>query len=150
MKSFQEWKNQKQYLELQFNPNAATMPPVTNPNFRGVQPVMNTAATANPATANNAAANNAAANNAAAKPADAQNQPIDSALQNKLTRIISNFGGLPAQKQAELLGAVDDHVAGQLAAKNKTGILKGVARDNIQQGRKMLQQGKNFTAPGIS
>jgi hypothetical protein len=145
MKSFQEWKNQKQYLELQFNPNAATMPPVTNPNFRGVQPVMNTAATANPATANPATANNAAA-----KPADAQNQPIDSALQNKLTRIIGNFGGLPAQKQAELLGAVDDHVAGQLAAKNKTGILKGVARDNIQQGRKMLQQGKNFTAPGIS
>ena len=148
MKSFQQWKNEKQYLELSVNPNpnAAAIPPVANPNFRGVQPVVNAATTAN-----NTTANNTTANNTTADTTDTQNQQINPALQNKLARIANVFGNLPAQQQAELLGAVDDHVAGQLAAKNKTSILKGVARGNIQQGRQMLKQGRNFTAtPGLN
>jgi len=149
MKSFQEWKNQKQYLELQFNPNAATMPPVTNPNFRGVQPVVNTAATANNTTANNTTANNTTvnpattANNTTAVDPAAAGSEVNPAIQSKVKRMQDVISSLAPKLQIQALGALESGVRDSLVQNNKGNLNKVWARNDIRDSRTVLKSGSN-------
>ena len=153
MKSFQQWKNEKQYFEIGLNPNAAPIPNVATPTSRGVPTVANPATVNNPTTINPpaATANNSTTTNN--PPATATNNPgqlQDASLSSKFKRIMDLFKTLPGQKAAELLGAVDAGVAQNLASQGKTSIFKQVARGNIQGGREMLKTGADNFSNGTS
>jgi len=135
MKSFQEWKNQKQYLELQLNPNAAAMPPVTNPNFRGVQPVVNPVTTANPA----------AANPAAATPAAASSE-VNPAIQSKVQRMQDMIRSLSPKLRIQAVGALESGVRDDLIQANKGNLNKVWARNDIRDSRTVLKAGNNMNA----
>jgi hypothetical protein len=137
MKSFQQWKNEKQYLELQFNPNATAMPPATNPNFRGVQPVVNPATTANNTTANNAAANPAAEDPAAA------GSEVNPAIQSKVKRMQDVIGSLAPKLQIQALGALESGVRNNLVQNNRGNLNKVWARNDIRDSRTVLKAGNN-------
>ena len=137
MKSFQQWKNEKQYLELQFNPNAAAMPPATNPNFRGVQPVVNPATTANNTTANNTTANPAAEDPAAA------GSEVNPAIQSKVKRMQDVIGSLAPKLQIQALGALESGVRNNLVQNNRGNLNKVWARNDIRDSRTVLKAGNN-------
>ena len=143
MKSFQEWKNEKQYLELNVNPNANPIIPVTNTNYRGVPPVVNAATTAN-----NAAANPATTANPAVVDPAAAGSVVNPAIQSKVKRMQDVIGSLSPKDRIQAVGALGSGVRNDLVQDNKGNLNKVWARNAMKDSRNVLT-GKNMNANNV-
>ena len=148
MKSFQEWKNEKQYLELNVNPNANPIIPVTNTNYRGVKPIGSSNSTnsnstnsnstnsnsTNPNSTNPNSTNPNSTNPNSTNPNEIDPNEIDPAIKSQVDRMSNTIKSLPLKQQIKTISAVEDGVR----AKVNPNLQKRLVKNDIAQNKEVL------------